>query len=104
MSDPHRRVVAWSTALHREIAARLRADPDAVLAKASLNLQRWRAQFGGTLPYCYREWERILSGNLSVLECLLEADDENALRLKSSSPFAGILTPRERLEIMRRAA
>jgi len=90
--------------LHREIAVRLRADPGPVIAKARMNLERWRVQFGGSLPNCYREWESILTDDPASLERLLESDDQNALRLKSSSPFAGILSPRERSEIMRNAA
>jgi|CXWL01.1.fsa_nt_gi hypothetical protein len=103
MSDPRRRAAVRCTALHREIAARLRVDPVAVIAQATVNLQRWRAQFGGTLPYGYREWERLLAGDPAALVRLLEANDDKALRLKSSSPFTGILTPRERIDLLQQA-
>ena len=50
-----------------------------------------------------REWQTILSTHSSneVLAILTEDSDEGQ-RLRQSSPFSGILSQRERLEVFRR--
>jgi hypothetical protein len=50
-----------------------------------------------------REWQTILSNHSlnEVLEILIEDSDEGQ-RLRQSSPFSGILSQRERLEVFRR--
>ncbi len=47
-----------------------------------------------------REWERILNyqSNEQIL-AILEGDSEESARLRSSSPFTGILTDGEREQI-----
>ncbi len=104
MSDPHQRARLMSDAMHREVARRLRSDPATVVARALANLARWQAQFGGELPRCYEEWQPLLAGTVEALIAVLEGQDERAQRMRSSSPFTGLLTTRERAEIMRSAA
>ena len=62
---------------------------------ATLGIQQGRPQF--------RKWQTILSTHSlnEVLEILTEDSDEGQ-RLRQSSPFSGILSQRERLEIFRR--
>ena len=56
----------------------------------------------GRLSRARREWKEILSRPWTqVREILLEDSDEGQ-RLRSSKPFAGIVTEEERLEIIRR--
>lgn len=88
-----------SLALHEAVAARIEARPE-LLDVARANVARWNARAPGP---ALMEWQRLLDQlSLPRLLALLRADDETAARLRQSSPFAGILTPQERLEILRR--
>jgi hypothetical protein len=92
-------------ALHAAIAARIRAGDASPLERAKQNLMRWRERFGGALPAAYVEWVELLDGGEvdQILEVMLD-DSEDAVRRRSNSPFTGVLSSTERLEIMRRAA
>jgi hypothetical protein len=91
---------AQSLAIHREVAERLRADPDAVLAKARANLNRWMRERGDQPSLC--EWRAILDHRpVEELVQWLCGDDADAVRLRQSSPFAGVLGPREIWRIKR---
>lgn len=103
MSD-HERIDRQVAAMHRIIAERLRSGDLSPLQKARSNLERWELQFGGVLPDGYLEWVAILDSGLDAVLRVLEGDDQEAVRIRSSSPFAGVLSPRERWEILRRAA
>ena len=49
-----------------------------------------------------REWRQLLDASpLPVLLALLRSPDDEAVRLRQSSPFAGLLTPEERRSILR---
>lgn len=93
---------AWvdrrSLALHEAVAARIEVRPE-LLDVARANLARWigRSPHGALL-----EWQRLLErATLAEVVALLRSDSENAARLRQSSPFVGILTPEERLAILR---
>jgi hypothetical protein len=86
-----------SLEMHRRIAARLERDPDAVLAKALANLGRWHERHrGSALEPVFQEWRELL-GSMSpaALAGFIAAEDERATRMRQSSPFAGVLSPRE---------
>lgn len=53
----------------------------------------------------YAEWVELLDGEeiARILDVML-GDSEDAVRRRSNSPFTGVLSAIERLEIMRRAA
>jgi len=90
----------------RRIAARLRADPR-LIEVARGNLARWLSQTdaGTALHHCYAEWAELLDRlPVGELADLLERDDEEAVRLRQNSPFAGVLTPREVWTIKREFA
>jgi hypothetical protein len=91
--------------IHRRIARRMEQDAASVIDKARGNLRRWLAQRGeDSLSITYREWEGLLDSlGVSELSRLLVADDEKSARLRQSSPFAGVLSPREVWEIKREA-
>ena len=92
-------------ALHRAIAELIGAGDMRPIKRALDNLQRWGTRFDGELLHAYQEWDQLLrSSDTAFILCILVGDDEDAIRRRSSSPFTGILSPRERLEIMRRAA
>lgn len=96
MWSDHKRIEERSLQLHQEIARRLQKDPQ-LLQIAKRTLLRWIAR-DGELPV-WREWGEILNGPLSQVLSLLLSPDEYAARLRQSSPFCGILSPRERWKI-----
>lgn len=83
--------------MHRRIAARLERDPDAVLAKAFANLDAWQERHrGSALEPVFLEWRNLLGAlNPAEIGALITAEDQRAIRLRQSSPFAGVLTPKE---------
>jgi len=96
MKSDHERLEERSIALHREIAKRLEENPQLVdLARA--NLERWIARDGELPPW--REWRKILGWPFSQLISFLLSRDEVSKRLRQSSPFCGILAPKERWHI-----
>lgn len=93
MRSDHERLEDRSLALHKEIAKRLSENPQLIqIAKA--NLDRW-VERDGDLPV-WREWREILNGPPKKVISMLISDDEESKRLRQSSPFCGILAPRER--------
>ncbi|MDZ7336824.1 MAG: hypothetical protein ONB32_16865 [candidate division KSB1 bacterium] len=90
-----------SLALHKAIVKKLRSNPS-LWAIPRSNLARWKKMRGG-LPNALVEWEEILNCYpKDKILSLLESDSEEAIRLRSSSPFTGILTEAERKRIFER--
>jgi transcriptional regulator with XRE-family HTH domain len=87
-----------SLALHRAIAARVRADPERVLAQARENLARMRAR-AESQPL--REWEVLLDRPAEALLPLLIDPDPWARELRHVTPFAGVLSADERAAVYR---
>jgi hypothetical protein len=99
------RIERQVAALHAAIASRIREGDPFPIARARDNLERWRIQFGGELPAAYLEWVALLdTGDTNSILSVLLGHDEDAVRRRSNSPFAGVLSAAERLEIMRHAA
>ncbi|MBI5582294.1 MAG: hypothetical protein HY892_00570 [Deltaproteobacteria bacterium] len=96
MGFTHQQIEERSILLHRAVANRISENPD-FLDIARTNLRRWIEQ-GGARPY-WAEWEAKLAGPLDALLAFLVSPSEEARRLRQSSPFCGILTPRERWKI-----
>ena len=96
----HRLVDQRSLAFDRLIAKKLRANP-ALVEKARINLARWLKASDPRSALDLAEWQRLLDGPFPELLAMLEATDERATRLRQSSPFCGILTPAERIAIIR---
>ncbi len=87
-----------SLTLHREIARKLREDPG--LWRIPLeNIARWKRKTGHLSP-ALLEWEQLLvtQSPAQILE-IIESEAEEPTRLRSSSPFTGILTVSERAAI-----
>ncbi|MBK7878085.1 MAG: hypothetical protein IPJ77_20695 [Planctomycetes bacterium] len=95
--DLHRLAEERSRALHREIAARLAAEPSRV-EEARARIARWASE-GQLAPYYVERWNALLGGPLAVLLALLVAETEEATALRQTSPFAGIVDPRTRWRI-----
>jgi hypothetical protein len=86
--------------LHRAVVARLRKQPAMVLGVALRNIERYR-QSSGDHPDL-REWEQLLvAGPDAVVVALLD-EGERGQRLRSSTPFAGVISPQERRDVLAR--
>jgi hypothetical protein len=48
------------------------------------------------------EWRALLVGPIDALTLVLVADSEQALALRQTSPFTGVLRPKERWAIWKR--
>lgn len=94
----HRFLDARSLAMHCRIAQKVARDPD-LLDKARENLERWAAKSKGPKPRYLREWEHILDRPWPAIAELITSMSEEANRLRSSSPFAGVLTEDERDQV-----
>ncbi len=95
----HQEIDERSLAMARAIVARIDADPGrAGLEKARTTCKRWLDRGGGP---AVREWLNILEGSWEEVRRVLLDDSEEGKRLRQSSPFCGILTPRERWAIYR---
>lgn len=100
----HAFVDTFALLYHRAVAERLREQPDKVVDHARQNLQRWMAEDGrgggGERP-TLEEWQDILdSSPVARLIKIITGESDEGQRLRSSSPFVGVLTPEERLEIL----
>lgn len=94
----HRILDARSLAMHCKIAQKITRDPT-LLNKAQANLERWSAKSEDPQPQYFREWQRILERPWPEIAELITSMSEDATRLRSSSPFAGVLTADERDQI-----
>ena len=89
-----------SLAMHREIAGMIRHEPE-LLGRAKETLSRWIRQAQPHPPGAFLEWQLIMNANsLEEILAIIERDDEEAKRLRQSSPFCGILADERRLEIL----
>lgn len=86
---------------HGMIAEKLLHDP-VILDIARKNLERWRNENGPSKPM--EEWSTLLeSGNVRAIILELLRLDEEGMRMRSSSPFTGVLDEHER-DLLYRAA
>lgn len=94
----HRILDARSLAMHCRIAQKISRDPK-LLEKARANLDRWSTKSKEPLPRYLREWHEILERPWPEIAEIITSMSEDATRLRSSSPFAGVLTSDERKKI-----
>lgn len=88
------RINLRNLAAHGMIAAKLLREPR-VMHIARENLTRWVKRNGPTPAL--EEWVRLLEGgNLEAILTALVRVDEEGMRLRSSSPFSGVLSDAER--------
>ncbi|HEX7860287.1 MAG TPA: hypothetical protein VF773_08190 [Verrucomicrobiae bacterium] len=85
------------------IARKVEADPT-LLSIALGNIERWLAK-GHTAEHRLVQWREIIEralerDGLDDLLKLLRSQDEEAVHLKSFDPFPGILSSKERQEIL----
>lgn len=94
----HRVIDARSLALHCRIVGKIDADRS-LLDIAKRNLGAWSARHEDAPPRYIAEWQRILELPWRQVAATMTEQSENAIRLRQSSPFAGVLTPAERKQI-----
>lgn len=87
--------------LHQAVAARFLARPAAVLALAEINLRRLRRLHPGSPEWEWLErWEVLLTGDSEGVVDALTSSAQYAVRMRSASPFAGVLSERERRAVL----
>ena len=91
----HQILDARSLALHCAIARKITRDA-AMLQIAKDNLERWAKKAGRHPPKYLQEWQTILERPWPEIAHFICSMSDDAIRLRSSSPFAGILSDEER--------
>jgi|GEM_PF-56441 len=100
--DRHALSEARSLAMHQSIAERIKQNPEAIIKKAKSNIQHW-SELNGANNMANAEWLQILTTYPSnKIAKLISSKSEEAYRLRSSSPFPGVLSESEREEIKNR--
>ena len=94
----HRILDARSLAMHCKIVQKISRDPR-LLEKAKANLSRWSAKIEGPEPSYLKDWQEILEKPWPAIAEMMTNMSEDATRLRSSSPFAGFLSEKEREQI-----
>lgn len=90
---------ARSLAYHIAIADRLRADP-ALIQAATERVAVWR-RTGSVAKFYVDRWTQWLALPPKDLTTVLVESSEEADALRQVSPFAGVLSPRERWALWR---
>jgi len=99
LSSGHEIADLRSRALHIEVGKKLLRQPKLV-EKARSKLGEMKL----ALPYAKSyldQWESLLDGPIEGVLQVLGAEDERAKALRHTSPFAGLLSERERLKKLR---
>lgn len=97
MNQSHQLHETRSLRMHRLIVETYLADPKSVIRFARENLSRW--QNANLDCDDFAVWEKILSGNQAGIIEALTARDEQSVRLRQSSPFAGLVSTEDRSRI-----
>lgn len=85
---------------HQLVVAKLKENPRLV-QRAIDNIKRWKAQRPSPQPY-YDDWLDIINQGFEPLLKFLVSETDEAQRLRSSSPFVGINTQTERMDIWKK--
>jgi hypothetical protein len=94
----HRLLEIRSLAMHAMMAAKIEKDR-APIEIARKNLARWKSRWKGSAPHWLAEWQAILRRPRREVAAFITEMSEEAARLRQSTPFAGVLTARERRRI-----
>lgn len=88
-----------SLAFGHAIATHLKERPE-LLEVARENITRWMKTCTPRVRPELEEWLGTLNAPLDGVLHLLTSRDERSVRLRQSNPFAGVLSQRERTEIL----
>jgi hypothetical protein len=94
----HEDIDRRSLAMARRIVERIDGDSE---QRARETCARWMES--APCP-AVREWARLLEGSWDAVRGVLLRDDEEGRRLRQSSPFTSVLSPRERWALYRKFA
>lgn len=97
----HEVAEARSMAMHRAVARRLH-DEQRALDAARVRVRRW-LETGEVDRRWAEAWDDVLAGGLDEVAAFLVEDSATARDLRQASPFAGVLAPRARWEVLGRA-
>lgn len=87
--------------LNMAVAGKLVSDPEPTLRRARENLAALRAQHPrGQAARWLAEWDRLLDGPIERVLEVLTSTTQYARELRQNSPFAGVLTPQEREQVL----
>ena len=89
-----------SLALHRVVAARLRAEPGR-MAHVAATLARWRSTVSPHTQGYLQRWEALLALGQEACLAKAEEDSQDAAAMRQASPFTGILSERERVGFLK---
>ena len=84
--------------MHRMVAERYAGTPTAVIQFGLENLSRWQQR--GVECDDFRLWEEILRDHPQRLREILCGSDEVAVRMRQSSPFAGLIPEDIRRQVL----
>jgi hypothetical protein len=85
--------------LHAAVAGKVARSPEAAVHRARLNLARMERANRGPSRWL-RHWHQVLDDGPERVIRTLTADTQEGRELRQNSPFAGVLTERERLEAL----
>jgi hypothetical protein len=90
-----------SREMHRLIANKIRNQPE-LFQIAIDNVERWKELSSGHVPFYLEEWRKILGHGVEFSLSFVTESSPEADRLLQSTPFAGVLSPKERWEFLRK--
>lgn len=91
----------WSIRLHKVVAEKLQENPQEVITKARRNLSMMKQAHGPTVRKYVARWEKLIEGPVEELITVMVSPSPEARDLRQCTPFAGVLTPKERWAIFR---
>lgn len=94
----HRILDARSLAMHCMAAAKIEQDRS-LLRVVKNTLDGWSARYEDEIPPALEEWRLLLSQPWAEVSAIITNPGERATRLRQSSPFSTILSPKERQRI-----
>jgi len=98
MKPDHQRHETRSLRMHRIVAERYLENPAVVIEFGLENIKRWQQQ--GVDCEDFRNWEEILRFDPQRLLEILCGAGEEAVRLRQSSPFAGLIPEDIRRQVL----
>lgn len=98
MKTSHQLHESRSLRMHRMVAERFRQEPAEVIQFGLQNLERWRQQ--GLDCDDFKVWTNLLFAPPTGLIEALTSASEMAVRLRQSSPFAGLIPEETRRHIL----
>lgn len=98
-SMKHEKLNRRSLELHYLIADKIRKEP-CLIEEAKATIEKWLNTVSPhSKPYLV-EWKKILNSSTEQCLAFMTENSEHADSLRQSSPFAGILTNKERFEFL----